>query len=245
MFNTTILQDYFRKNRLGVYRDGEAIGDSRSVSFQHALVPTKPASPEDYASRAIKRLLVYARPEDHAKRNLFEFALLAIDQFLKNERIGVHEIELVGVGTLEFQSNLPIGNGHQLKVQPKLELGDYASSLASFDIGLSLMYAPHPSILPFEMAAAGLVVVTNTFGARDAGVLTGISRNIVPVEPSIGAIAQGLAEAWKRCGNHHERIENASFDWSRDWQESFSSPFIDRLDQAAREILSIRQAPTV
>lgn len=242
VFNTTILQDYFRRNSLGVYRHGPEAGDARSTAFQHALVPTKPARPEDYAARKTKRILVYARPEDHAKRNLFEFTLLALDRFLRDEGIAPGDVELVGVGTLEFESELPVGDGHSLKIRPKLEIGDYATSLAGFDIGLSLMYAPHPSILPFEMAAAGLVVVTNTFGSRDETVLTAISGNIVPVEPSIDAIAAGLATAWQRCEDHNARIRHAEFPWSRDWTESFSPAVMAPIDKAVASILASRQS---
>jgi hypothetical protein len=236
IFNTEILRSYFRTNRLGIYRDGAESGDANSISFQHALVPVEPASMDDYQSRTKARVLCYARPETHAKRNLFEMSLMALTDFTRLMPFTPEEVEFIGVGSLHFQGDIPLANDHQLKVIPKLELNNYAKALAGFDIGLSLMYAPHPSILPFEMASAGLVTVTNTFGVRDEKMLTGISTNLVPARPELNALTQALVTAWERRKDYAARVAGSKLDWSRSWETSFNPPFRDEVLKRIRGI---------
>jgi hypothetical protein len=236
IFNTEILRSYFRSNRLGIYRDGAEHGDANSISFQHALVPVEPASMEDYQSRTKARVLCYARPETHAKRNLFEMSLMALTEFTRLMPFTPDDVEFVGVGSLHFQGDIPLANNHQLKVIPKLELNNYAKALAGFDIGLSLMYAPHPSILPFEMSCAGLVTVTNTFGVRDEAMLRGISSNLVPARPELDALAQALITAWDRRKDYAARIAGSRLDWSRSWETTFNDAFREEVLKRIRRI---------
>lgn len=225
IFNTEILRTYFRSNRLGIFRDDVESGDANSISFQHALVPVEPASMEEYQARTKARVLCYARPEVHAKRNLFEMSLMALTEFTRVMNFTPEEVEFVGVGSLHYQGNIPLANGHQLKIIPKLELNNYAKALAGFDIGLSLMYAPHPSILPFEMSCAGLVTVTNTFGVRDEAMLRGISSNLVPAKPELEALTQALVAAWHRRKDYAARIAGSKLNWSRSWETTFNDAF--------------------
>ncbi len=229
LFNTEILRSYFRANRIGIYAEGVEYGDANSVSFQHALVPVVPASMEDYQARTKGRILCYARPESHAKRNLFEMSLMALTEFTRNVPLSTEEVEFVGVGSLDYRGDIPLSNGHTLHLMPKLELDNYAKALAGFDVGLSLMYAPHPSILPFEMSCAGLVTVTNTFGTRDEAALRAISSNLVPAKPEVAALAKALATAWGRRKDYAARIEGSKLNWSRSWETTFNDSFRDQI----------------
>ena len=100
IFNTALLADYFRRNKIGVfglYTEDEM--HQHYVSFQHALTPTSPPTLKEYRKRKTKRLLFYARPEDHARRNLFEIGLIGIKIAVFNGVFGP-DWEFYGVGTL-------------------------------------------------------------------------------------------------------------------------------------------------
>jgi hypothetical protein len=231
IYNTELLRDYFRHFQLGPYHTSTDDGDKHSLAFSHALVPTTPVAIEDYQERIKPRLLFYARPEDHAKRNLFEIGLLGIKKFIETSGMPVGEMEFHGIGTMTFSGDLPLGGGHVLQVRPKLELGSYAKALAGFDIGVSLMYAPHPSIIPFEMASAGVLSVTNTFGIRTAELLQSLSPNLIPISPSVEGVAEGIARAFGRWRQFQDRINGSEVIWSRSWEESFHNGFQREFDR--------------
>jgi O-antigen biosynthesis protein len=71
----------------------------------------------------------------------------------------------------------------------------YLELLATAHLGVSLMASPHPSYPPLEMAASGLVVVTNRWGPKDLGAL---SERLVTCAPDATDVARALALAEER-----------------------------------------------
>lgn len=234
IFNTELLADYFRSKKLGVFsrHEGEELED-RYVAFQHALTPTTPPSIEQLAQRETKRLLFYGRPEGHARRNVFEIGILGLKAAIAN---GVfdNDWEFHGVGTLGPDYDVDLGHGRVMKLSGTLPQSDYGKALGEFDIGLSLMLAPHPSILPFEMASAGQIVVTNTYESRTCDVLRAISPNIEPCEADPFAIAEALETAVQRAKDSEARIHGTSFDWVRDWDDAFNPQVIEKISRILR-----------
>lgn len=234
IFNTELLADYFRSKKLGVFsrHEGEELED-RYVAFQHALTPTTPPSIEQLAQRETKRLLFYGRPEGHARRNVFEIGILGLKAAIAN---GVFDSdwEFHGVGTLGPDYDVDLGHGRVMKLSGTLPQSDYGKALGEFDIGLSLMLAPHPSILPFEMASAGQIVVTNTYESRTCDVLRAISPNIEPCEADPFAIAEALETAVQRAKDSEARIHGTSFDWVRDWDDAFNPQVIEKISRILR-----------
>ena len=74
------------------------------------------------------------------------------------------------------------------------------------------------------MAAAGMLVVTNTFETKTAAALAGISPNLIAAEPTVEAIAKGVRDAVARAEDVDGRVRAAALGWSRDWDDSFSAP---------------------
>jgi len=107
-------------------------------------------------------------------------------------------------------------------VNPRLALDDYARALRGFDVGISLQYTPHPGVVHFEMAASGMVVVTNTFRNRSREDLLGVSHNLVPVPPTPECVASGVAEAVVRCSDIEARVLGAAGSWPTSWDQSFN-----------------------
>ncbi len=234
IFNTRLLADYFKSKRLGVFSMGQ--GDELEehyVSFQHALTPTSPPSFDQLLKRETRRLLFYGRPEGHARRNLFEIGILGLRAAIAQGAFD-GDWEFHGVGTLGPEYDIDLGHGRIMKLSGTLPQGDYGAALGEYDIGLSLMLAPHPSILPFEMASAGQVVVTNAYESRTAETLRAISSNIEPCEADPFSVAEALATAVGRVALHQERIEGASFDWVRDWDDAFDKSVMDRISDMLR-----------
>ena len=69
--------------RIGVFAEGAELGDERSVSFRNAITSVDPPSPDGMRRQAAS-LLFYARPEEHAERNMFELGLMAIAGAIDN-----------------------------------------------------------------------------------------------------------------------------------------------------------------
>jgi hypothetical protein len=96
------------------------------------------------------------------------------------------------------------------------------------------MYTPHPSLAPIEMAAAGMLTVTNTFETKSADALAAISPNLIAVEPGLESIVAGLREAVAGAEDAERRVRGARVNWSRDWDESFDDALMERLETFLR-----------
>lgn len=184
VFNTTYLRDWFAAQGYGFASDAApafrpAIDTARYASGQRS--PRDPAAP--------RRLALYGRPE--VPRNMYTTAIEALAQFIETEHLSPRDVELVSVGLVHEPVALP--RDMVLKSLGKLPWEDYPDFLLETDLGLSLMYSPHPSHPPIEMAASGCQVVTNSFGAKDLSTLSPAIHSAAPTTP---AIAAALSRAW-------------------------------------------------
>jgi hypothetical protein len=202
LFSSELLREYFRRHGLGVFAGSE--GERASVAFENAITPVTPAG--DLAARRPRRLLFYARPEPHAARNMYELGVLALGRAL--ERGAFMGWELHGIGTVRSGRRIDLGGGTYLSLLPRAAQHEYADVLRAHDVGLALMYTPHPSLVPIEMASAGMLTVTNSFENKTAEAMAAISPNIAAPAPG---------------------IEDIAVAWSRDWNESFGDALLERV----------------
>jgi len=139
------------------------------------------------------RVIVYGRPS--VGRNLFDTALrgIAIWEARRRARGEAGPLDIVSVGEPEqFRYRI----GEQLVRTPGVLSWDaYLELLATSHLGVSLMASPHPSYPPLEMAASGMVVVTNRWGTKDLGTL---SDRLVSCEPDASDVARALTDAEER-----------------------------------------------
>jgi hypothetical protein len=182
IFNTTLLRDHFAA-------EGHAFATPGALTFHPAIDLDRYRLGRRPPRTGPRRIALYGRPE--VPRNMFPMAVEALSRFLAAEGIAPGAVEIVSVGLRHPAIRLP--GGHVIESLGKLPMADYPDWLLGADIGLSLMLSPHPSHPPLEMAAAGLRVVTNRFGAKDLGPL---SPAILSVNPTAEAVAAGLARAW-------------------------------------------------
>ena len=175
-----------------------------------------------------RRLLFYPRQEEHASRNLFELGMIALAMLVQDPRVDLsgwsfHGIGSMGGNTLGLKPGLPFA------LVPKTSLQEYIRMMPSYDVGLSLMLTPHPSLVPIEMASAGMWTVTNTLANKTAERLQAISTNLIGVEPTVGAIVNGMVQAMARVGEIDERLAGAQVEWPTDWDHAFPPETIGRI----------------
>ena len=229
VFNSGLLRDYFEANRIGVFAGGAppAEGGDYHV-FEHVPVRLKPAAAADGAGKDHRTLAFYARPEAHAARNLFEIGLAALRHACRS---GVFDARwrFVGLGGLQEPMRLALGGGHELELVQKMPIEDYERFVTDIDVALSLMYAPHPGVTHFEFAAAGALVVTNTFENRPAELLTSLSANILPCAPTIDGVHAALAAAAERAEDFAARWKNRLILPDLAWPDVFSPAFVETM----------------
>ena len=228
LFSTELLRDYFRRHGLGVYTAGTEAGDRDSASFDNAITAIDPPGAGELAGRRPRRLLFYARPEPHATRNMFELGVLALSRALERGAFA-DGWSLHGIGTVRAGRRLDLGGGALLELLPRSPQTAYGQLLREHDVGLALMYTPHPSLVPLEMASAGLLTVTNTFENKTAEALSSISSNLIAAEPGIDAVAAALCDAAAAADDVQRRLRGSRVRWPRDWDETFGEAVLTRV----------------
>jgi hypothetical protein len=227
LFSTELLRDYFRRHGIGVYAAGREAGDAASAAFQNAITAIEPPTADELAARSTRRLLFYARPEDHAARNMYEVGVLALSRAVALG--GLAGFELSGIGTVRSRRRVALGAGRSLELIPRSAQGTYGELLRGHDVGLALMYTPHPSLVPMEMASAGMLTVTNSFENKTPDALAAISANLIAAEPTVDGVAAALIAAGEAAGDVERRARGSQVAWSRDWDTSFPPALLDRL----------------
>jgi glycosyltransferase involved in cell wall biosynthesis len=223
LFSTEFLRDYFRRHGLGVFAGPD--GDADSAAFENAITAVRPPTEEEMRDSE-RKLLFYARPELHAERNMFELGMLALAQ--ASEEGALDGWELHGIGAQQ-PGEVRLGSELRLKLLERQGQSNYAGLLRGHAVGLSLMLTPHPSLVPLEMAAAGMPVVTNTFENKTGEALGEISENLIAVEPTIEGIRDGIREAVAASADHERRRRGAEVRWSRSWDDSFDPELMQRI----------------
>jgi hypothetical protein len=235
IFSTELLREYFRENRLGVFADGSNGGDDGSISFQNTITSVGEVRVEDIASRSPKKLLMYARPEAHAARNMFEMAVLALSAAVRRGCFK-GEWEFRGIGAVDVSSRIRLADDVSLHLLPRQSQETYREVLRSHDLGLSLMYTPHPSLVPIEMAAAGMLVVTNTYANKTREKLNMISSNLIAVEPTVESIAGGLEKAAASIEDYQRRVEGSRVRWATNWDDALGGGVMAKIKEFIQSI---------
>ncbi len=224
LFSTELLRDFFRDQGIGVF--ARAGGDADAAVFSNAIQKFHPSRGQ--LMRSKRRLLFYARPEEHAARNLFELGMMALARVVRDPRVNLAEWSFHGIGSIGGNM-LELAEGVPLELVPKTSLEEYIRLMPSFDVGLSLMLTPHPSLVPIEMASAGMWTVTNVFANKTTERLREISSNLIGVSPTVDAICDGLVEAMARVDDVDARLAGAQVDWPTDWEHAFPAESIRRI----------------
>lgn len=218
LFSTRILMDFFKERHLGVFnRDQDS--NHLILHFENALQKSD-FMLEKQRKDTLKKILIYARPEAHATRNMFELAVMSINSLLERNLIDPSTIDIHGIGSNHPSINL--AKGKIMTMLGKVSLDKYRKILPTYDVGIAFMYTPHPSLLPLEMAAAGLITITNTCLNKTMESMSFISSNILAVEPTIASISDAFLKALSLSDDYALRWKGSHLNWSFSWEKSFS-----------------------
>jgi glycosyltransferase involved in cell wall biosynthesis len=230
LFSSELLREYFRRHKIGVYANGAAAGDAASTSFQNAITAIDSPTAGELSARKTRRLLFYARPEAHGARNMFELGVLALTRAVEDGAFGPGW-EFHGIGTVEAGRRLVLGGGASLDLLPRRDQSRYASVLREHDLGMALMYTPHPSLVPIEMASAGMLTVTNSFENKTAAAMAAISSNLITAEPSLEGLVSALSDAARAVDDVERRVCGSDVHWSRDWNQTFDNELMASVER--------------
>jgi hypothetical protein len=184
--NEPLLLDHLRASRVGRFGDGASLP---AVTFTPAVDRTVFARRDRLPGR--RRLVFYARPRN--PRNLFELGLRAIRVAAGWGVFDRSDWEFSAIG--HRLPDLPLSTRHVMHSRAWLPYEAYGALLGEADLLVSLMLSPHTSYPPLEMAAAGGLVVTNSFGVKTAAALAAISPAIRGPAPAVVAVAEAVASA--------------------------------------------------
>ncbi|MFW8646007.1 hypothetical protein ACOJBO_42790 [Rhizobium beringeri] len=170
-----------------------------------------------------KNFFFYARPNH--PRNLYWRGLEVIDKAVREGLLPVDKWNFHFAGHDIRGIELP--GGVKPKVWPKMPWAQFADLISQMDLGLSLMDTPHPSYPPFDLAASGAVVITNTHGPKVS--LDQWSRNIIAVPPSVPDLVDAIRRGVALAFDTETRFANCADDRiARDWESTLGPP-LERL----------------
>jgi len=233
IFSTKFLSNFFKHNRIGVFGKDIQIGEENSISFKNAI--TEIDIDKNIRHRKKNKVLFYTRPEQHASRNMFEIGVIALSNAIKNGCFDLKNWEFHGIGSIKPVKNIELPNGAELKIFPRTNLEEYKKLLPEYDIGLSLMFTPHPNLVSIEMASAGMIVVTNSFANKTQETLTKVSSNIIVEDPTISGIEKALFSAVKLSNDYESRIKGSKVNWPVSWKDSFNSDIMNKIKKFFEE----------
>ncbi|MHB8858184.1 MAG: rhamnosyltransferase WsaF family glycosyltransferase [Thermoleophilia bacterium] len=194
--NTSILYEFMRER--GCLESGDAIYFEPAIDTEMFF----PGDSRNYTTSGKAVILVYGRPS--VPRNLFNVACMSLQQFFRTYPIyreKVEEIVSVGEEHEDFMVDRFV-----VSSRGKMSLAEWASLARASDVGVSLMSSPHPSYIPLEMVASGMVVVSNDMYNKN---LSKVNGNFVTSEPRVEDIVDCLKEALDRLGSQEEITANA------------------------------------
>lgn len=148
IINSHYLFTYFAEHHSNIAENGQYF----EPAFPMSLYQPKP-----FRAKKRYKLFFYARPNN--PRNLFHFGMSIIERCISAGIINTREWDIYCVG--QDIPTIKFSNGASSINLGQLSWSEYAKFLGDVDLALSLMYTPHPSYPPFDVASSGGVVVTN------------------------------------------------------------------------------------
>lgn len=208
VINSKLLYDFYKDNGYdNVIKNG--------IYFEPAFIEKLySANKESFGEKEQYKLFFYSRPNN--PRNLFYRGIEIIDEAL-NRGILDDSWEIFFAG-----SDVPpvtFSNGRKPKILGQMTWADYSNFLKKVDLGLCLMYTPHPSYPPLDIASSGGVVLTNSYKNKKN---LYYSKNIVCKKMNKNEFLQGLELAVNLAKDREMRKMNYDNNLiSVSWDKSF------------------------
>lgn len=146
--NSHYLKDYFMEHEPNIIRNGIYFEPAFSETIYHA---------NQFGKKDKYKLFFYARPNN--PRNLYSYGVYLISQAIKQGLFPEEKWEICFAGA--NISNIQGDIDSRIKYMGQMSWKEYAMFLREVDLAISLMYTPHPSYPPYDVACSGGVVVSN------------------------------------------------------------------------------------
>jgi hypothetical protein len=193
----------------------------RSISFENACSSSIYSKDEFFSVKqsSKKRFVFYSRPA--VNRNMFELAALALIDAYNSGAFNGDEWEFYGMGI--GNTIVQLTPTMEVKQLPRMPLDEYEAITKTFDLCLTLMSSPHPSLIPMDLAASGAIVVTNTFETKTTKYLNSISSNILAAKPDLLALSAAIKEGVARTRDIQSRWDGSTITWPKTWDETWTA----------------------
>lgn len=203
IINSRYLYDYFSEYNKNIVNNG--------CYFEPAF-PQRLYKCKSFEHKNHYKLFFYARPNN--PRNLYSFGVEMLDKAISMDILDTCCWDIYCVG--QNAPEITFCNGYKSKNLGQLSWTEYAEFLSDVDLGLCLMYTPHPSYPPYDVACSGGVVLSNKmlnkveFKECKNVILSSLSEEefLSSFEKAI-ALAQNMQERKK---NYEENIIHHSWD---------------------------------
>ena len=192
IINSHYLYDYFKKNDSNITDHG--------CYFEPAF-PSELYSKKVFEDKKKYKLFFYARPNN--PRNLYTVGVELLQKAVDRGILDMTEWNVYCVG-----QNAPVihfSAGKDSINMGQLSWTEYAKFLADVDLGLCLMYTPHPSYPPFDVASSGGVVLTNKMLNKQSFEMC---RNVIMADLEEEAFMKGFEEAVALAKDKERRKQN-------------------------------------
>ena len=220
LFSSELLRDYFRRHGSGSSRRAEA-GDAPRPSFQNAITAVGAADAPPSWPRGSRGGCCSTRAPRRTPRATCSSSECSRSA-ARSRAARSRGWELHGIGTVDGRPPARrSGGGASLDLLPRAAQATTRELLRAHDVGLALMYTPHPSLVPIEMASAGMLTVTNSFENKTAEAMAAISPNLIAAEPEHRRSPTALRRGRRGGRRRRSAGERRQVRWSRDWDTSF------------------------
>ena len=175
------------------------------------------------------KLFFYARPNN--PRNLYGIGVELLQKAVDRGVLDMDEWDVYCVG-----QNAPIihfSTGKDSINMGQLSWTEYAKFLTDVDLGLCLMYTPHPSYPPFDVACSGGVVLTNKMLNKQSFEMC---DNVVMTDLDDESFLSNFKKAVELAKNMEQRKRNYEFNTiPREWSEVLNNT-MTYMEEAAESV---------
>lgn len=192
IINSHYLKDYFAENNPNITEHG--------CYFEPAF-PIELYSRKTFANKNRYKLFFYARPNN--PRNLYGTGVELLRKAVDRGIVDLEEWDIYCVG--QDAPYIHFSDGKSSINLGQLSWAEYARFLGDVDLGLCLMYTPHPSYPPFDVACSGGVVLSNKMLNKQSFEMC---KNVIMADLDEESFMKGFEEAVALAKNMKQRKRN-------------------------------------
>ena len=204
--NTKYLFDYFSETVPNITKNG--------IYFEPAF--SKNLYKPSKINNKKKKLFFYSRHNN--PRNMYYYGLKIINLGIERGIINLEEWDIYCAGA--DMPNINLTSEVQIVNLGLMDWTAYAEFIGTVDLALSLMYTPHPSYVPYDIACSGGVVLSNKCANKEE---FEFNKNVILSDLNIEIFMVNLEKAIELANDSKTRDENMQNSTIiRDWSEALN-----------------------